>query len=309
VDGPIRGPLPRAWMRQIESARSGRDGKLVVTTNLGGDTAVWDVASHRLLGTVDLPAAPYFLPNGDPKYLPDVWVAPDSRQAATIRSHAGPIVFDPVSRRVLRHLRPLPGPAGEFDVVVAGWTPDGHSILITRQLSVTRSELFVVDATAGVVKLRVGTGAGGPSEAAEDPTGRFIALAMRDGMLRVLDAKDGHPLAPPQRANDGQVLNVSISPDGRYIATSGEPPSLAVWDTRTFRQVGIPLPLDVTASYARTRFAPDGRLVVASGSTLRAFTIDPAKWLARACQEARRTLTRAEFEEALPGRPYRPACA
>jgi WD40 repeat protein len=127
-------------------------------------------------------------------------------------------------------------------------------------------------------------------------------------MLQILDAKHGHPLAPPQRANDGPVHNVSISPDGRYIATAGEPPSLSLWDTRTFRQVGIPLP-DINATDARARFTPDGRLVVASGSTLRAFTINPAKWLARACGEARRTLTRAEFEEVLPGRPYRPACA
>jgi WD40 repeat protein len=105
------------------------------------------------------------------------------------------------------------------------------------------------------------------------------------------------------------LIDVSISPDGRYIATSGKPPRLTVWDTRTFRQVGIPLPLDVNATNALARFAPDGRLVMTSGSTLRAFTIDPDAWLARACREARRTLTRTEFEEVLPGRPYRPACA
>ena len=124
----------------------------------------------------------------------------------------------------------------------------------------------------------------------------------------ILDAKDGHALAPPLQANDGPVLNVSISPDGRYIATSGQPPRLTVWDTRTFRQVAVPLPLDVNAIDARARFAPDGRLVVTSGSVLRAFTIDPAQWLARACREAGRILTREEFEEVLPGRPYAPAC-
>jgi WD40 repeat protein len=303
VDGPVRDPAHLPWgMGWISSAQAGRDGKLVVTTNLRGDTAVWDVASHQLLGTVDLPA-----PTG--LHLPNAWVSPDGRQAATIRDPTGPIVFDPVTRSVLRHLRPLPGPAGEFQVVVTGWTPDGHSILVSRRLSATHGELLVIDATTGAVKLRIDTGAAGASEAAEDPAGRFIALAMDDGMLQILDAKHGHPLAPAQRANDGPVHNVSISPDGRYIATSGEPPSLSLWDTRTFRQVGIPLPLDINATDARARFAPDGRLVVASGNVLRAFTIDPAAWLARACQETHRTLTRAEFEEVLPGRPYRPACA
>jgi hypothetical protein len=82
-----------------------------------------------------------------------------------------------------------------------------------------------------------------------------------------------------------------------------------VWDTRTFRQVAVPLPLELNAVDARARFAPDGRLVVASGPVLRAFTVDPAQWLARACREAGRVLTREEFEEVLPGRPYTPACA
>jgi WD40 repeat protein len=304
ADGPVRGPPPlQSWVRQIESARAGRDGTLVVTTNLAGDTAVWDVASHRLLGTVDLPAPL------EP-YPPDAWVSPDGRQAATIRDLTGPIVFDPVTRRVLRHLPPLlPTPGVEPAVVVQGWTPDGQSILINRRLSTISSELLVIDATTGAVKLRVGTGAAWAVEASEDPTGRFIALAMSDGMLQILDAKDGHLLAPPQRASDGLVFNVSISPDGRYIAAAGEPLGVSLWDTRTFRQVGEALPLDVNALDAEARFAPDGRLVVASGSTLRAFTIDPAAWLARACQEARRTLTQTEFEEVLPGRPYRPACA
>jgi hypothetical protein len=256
------------------------------------------------------PARHVDLPRSHGPHLPDAWVSPDGRLAATIRDISGPIVFDPVTRSVLRHLLPLPGDeATAFNIAVEGWTPDGQSILVTRQLSTTYCDLLVVDATTGTVKLRVGTGRAWAAEAAEDPTGRFIALAMNDRTLRVLDAKDGHPLAPPQPANDGELNNVSISPDGRYIATSGEPPRVTVWDTRTFRQVGIPLPLDVNATNARARFAPDGRLVVTSGSVLRAFTIDPAAWLSRACGEVRRALTQTEFEEVLPGRPYRPACA
>jgi DNA-binding SARP family transcriptional activator/WD40 repeat protein len=218
VDGPVRGPLPQQWMHGIESARAARNGKTVVTTNFAGDTAVWDVESRRLLGTVDLPRS-----HGP--HLPDAWVSPDGRLAATIRDISGPIVFDPVTRSVLRHLLPLPGDeATAFNIAVEGWTPDGQSILVTRQLSTTYCDLLVVDATTGTVKLRVGTGRAWAAEAAEDPTARFIALAMNDRTLRVLDAKDGHPLAPPQPANDGELNNVSISPDGRYIATSGEPP-------------------------------------------------------------------------------------
>jgi WD40 repeat protein len=168
---------------------------------------------------------------------------------------------------------------------------------------------LVVDATSGAVKLQVPLGSALPVEAAADPTGHYLAVATSLGTLLILDAEDGRALAPPLQANDGPVGNVSISPDGHYIATAGQPPRLTLWDTRTFRQVGVALPLDVNAIEAKARFAPDGRLVVASGAVLRAFTVDPEQWLARACREAGRTLTPAEFEQVLPGRPYAPACS
>jgi WD40 repeat protein len=303
ADGTVHRAAARPHgTRPIDTARAGTAGKLLVTADYRGITAVWDVATRRLLGTVDLPPPV-------PPYLADVQVSPDGTRVATIRNRAGPVLFDPLTRRVLRQLRPLPPPEGGQGVSVVGWTPDGRSLLIARQLSDTKSDLLLVDATTGRLALQVPTGVDSPSEAPADPTGRYIAVGTYAGNLLIVDAKDGHPLAPGQRANDGSVLNVSISPDGRYIATAGQPPRVDIWDTRTFRQVGIPLPLDVDAPDARARFAPDGRLVVASGSVLRAFTIDPKQWLERACREAGRTLTRAEFEEVLPGRPYKPACA
>jgi len=36
--------------------------------------------------------------------------------------------------------------------------------------------------------------------------------------------------------------------------------------------------------------------------------IEPESWARRACTLANRTLTRKEWQEFLPGRPYEPAC-
>ena len=303
ADGTIKPAAERPHgTNAIDSARSGLTGDLLVTADYRGGTAVWDVAARRLLGTVDLPTEPE-------NYTPQAWVSPDGRYAAAMHSRGGPVIFDLITRRVLRHLPPLAPPEAQIEVSVLGWTPDGHSLIISRQMSITTSDLLVVDATSGAVRVRVDTKAASPTEAVADPTGRYIAVGTIAGTLLFLDAKDGHALAPALQANDGPVLNVSVSPNGRYVATAGQPPRLAVWDTQTYRQVAVSLPLDVNAIEARARFAPDGRLVVTSGSVLRAFTIDPAQWLARACREAGRTLTREEFEEVLPGRPYTPACA
>ena len=149
----------------------------------------------------------------------------------------------------------------------------------------------MLDAVTGQVRLRLPFGKVQVGEVTADPTGRYLAIAMLDGTLRIVDAVDGHDLAPPLKGNSGASFNVSISPSGRYLSVSGFPPAVTVWDTRTFRQVAGPLPLDLDALDARARFAPDGRLIVTSGPVLRAFVIDPAEWLARACQEAGRTLT------------------
>ena len=286
----------------IDSARAAPTGNLLVTSDYLGGTAVWDVATRRLLGTIDLPTVPSI-------FATVTSVSPDGRRAATIRDPRGPVIVDLLTRQVLRQLPPLPPPDANLEVSVQGWTPDGRSILISRQLSNTTSDVLVVDAATGAVEVRMNTNADLPMDAVADPTGRYIAVGAASGRLLILDAKDGHALAPALQADDGPVLNVSVSPDGRYISTAGQPPRLAVWDTRTFRQVAVPLPVDVSAVEARARFAPDGRLFVTSGSVLRAFTIDPAQWLARACREAGRTLTRDEFAEVLPGRPYTPACS
>jgi len=55
---------------------------------------------------------------------------------------------------------------------------------------------------------------------------------------------------------------------------------------------------------------PDGSGLIAAYDTGRAYLwdIQPASLIKHACQVAGRQLTRAEWDEALPGRRYDPAC-
>jgi len=57
-------------------------------------------------------------------------------------------------------------------------------------------------------------------------------------------------------------------------------------------------------------FTPDGGRLVAAYATGRAYLWDirPRSLAAHACRVAGRRLTRAEWEEFLPGREYDPAC-
>ena len=294
----LRSPTPGA---DVSTARSAPGGRLLITADTNGTTTVWDLRARRSLGTVELPPV-------DPRLsTADTWVSPDGTLAATIRDDTGIEVIDLAQRRVVRR---LPLPAGPVQAeAVQGWTADAGAVIVSRILPDDGgSDLQIVDAATGDVRLGVRLAGSAVYEVAPDPRGRFLAVVMADGTLRVLDAHDGSPLTPTIQAVQGEAFNVSVSPDGSYIAVSGWPPQLTLWDTRTFRQVGIALPLDVDAQEARARFGPDDKLVVASGDVLRQFDIDPVEWRQRACELAARRLDRSEYAAVLPGRPYEPAC-
>ena len=105
------------------------------------------------------------------------------------------------------------------------------------------------------------------------------------------------------------AFTLEFSPDGRTLAVSGFEPVASLWDVGTGTQIGPQL----TAGDRRTMIdlSPDGRrLLETHGNGQGAvWDVDPESWERRACDLANRTLTREEWEEFFPGRPYEPACA
>ena len=82
-----------------------------------------------------------------------------------------------------------------------------------------------------------------------------------------------------------------------------------LWDLPTQREVGAPLP-GVPGRLTVPQFTPDGRSLLAITDAGRAYLWDvrPSRWMRQACDVAGRTLTRTEWQDALPGRDYAPAC-
>jgi hypothetical protein len=82
-----------------------------------------------------------------------------------------------------------------------------------------------------------------------------------------------------------------------------------LWDVGSHKQLGAALAIRSQGPHA-VAFLPGGsQLAVASpdGSVL-LWDVNPSSWRARACAVAGRTLTRAEWDEFLPGRAYQPGC-
>ncbi len=142
------------------------------------------------------------------------------------------------------------------------------------------------------------------------PDGRYIVGGSVNGWVRLWSTKTWQPATRILGGHSAELDWESISPDGRTLATSGFDGTVHLWDLPTQREVGAPPP-GVPGRLTVPQFTPDGRSLLAITDAGRAYLWDvrPSRWLRQACDVAGRTLTRAEWQDALPGRPYAPACA
>ena len=140
--------------------------------------------------------------------------------------------------------------------------------------------------------------------------GSHIVADAGGGWVRIWSTETGRPVGRIQAGSVEEWLAPVMSPDDRMLATgSSSDGTVRLFDLQTERPVGVPLP-GLPDGPAVPRFTPDGAYLLAvpnSGPAYR-WDVRPASWQRHACEVAGRTLTRAEFRDALPGRDYAPAC-
>ena len=142
------------------------------------------------------------------------------------------------------------------------------------------------------------------------PDGRTLATGGADPLVHLWDVRTGKLLRELEQNVGNAVWSLEFSPDGSVLAISGGDPYASLWDVATGEQLGPRLG-GVGSREATIDLSPDGRrLLMTHGDGKGAvWDVDPESWAQRACTLANRTLTREEWEEFLPGRPYEPACA
>ena len=103
---------------------------------------------------------------------------------------------------------------------------------------------------------------------------------------------------------------VNLSPDGQTLATTSEDGTTRLWDFPSGRPIGAALP-GLAQHDAAAAFVDGGSRLVTLYDNGQGYLwdIQPRSWARRACQVAGRTLTRTEWNDALPERTYAPACA
>lgn len=113
----------------------------------------------------------------------------------------------------------------------------------------------------------------------------------------------------------GVVLSLAFSEDGQVLFSGTDNAGIRLWSVRTRQSIGqgwsehddLEAHTGAVWGLART---PDGRRLISAGTdgTLRIWHIDLGAWPALACSFVRRNLTGTEWQDYLPGEPYRQTC-
>jgi WD40 repeat protein/KaiC/GvpD/RAD55 family RecA-like ATPase len=146
-------------------------------------------------------------------------------------------------------------------------------------------------------------------QVALSPDGRTLAVHSGDpsqGRLTLLDA----PTGTPQRSTPLQSYGgVAYLHHGQWLIITGDraSPHAQLHDATTLQPIGVPFP--TTDPYGDPIAVNDaGTAFSETEVNPLLWNVDPADWIRTACTIAGRNLTRPEWRQYLPSRPYRSTC-
>jgi len=142
------------------------------------------------------------------------------------------------------------------------------------------------------------------------PDGSLLAAGGTNGLVTLIDPVEQRTVGAPLRGVDGPVVSQSFAPDGSHLVTSSTDGTVQLWDVAARERVARLTPGE-PRHQVFAWFDNGGRTIVAADERGGIWSIpsDPDEWQRRACEIAGRNLTREEWTELLPDRPYRTTCS
>jgi WD40 repeat protein len=269
------------------------DGRTLVDGGSNGHVTLWDVATWRPIRTLRFPEAIQITaPSPDGRLL-----AVQMQGNTSSNSHVAVVRL--TTGRVLRTYTVPQGSGG------LRFTPDGRE-LIALGCCLDASALVSIDVRSGRV-LWEHTLTGSYQTAAVNPRTGTVALGRENGQVLFVDPRTGRKVGPPLVGANGNIAYLAFSPDGGTLAVSGPDNTVALWDLTTHKILGTPLG-PFPGIIPPVLFEPDGRLLVVLLEQGIEWPMDVPTWERFACQVAGRNLTRTEWHDLVPNRPYQAVC-
>jgi WD40 repeat protein len=137
--------------------------------------------------------------------------------------------------------------------------------------------------------------------------GRTIAFGDPSGKVVIVDVTTGEK-SPVLQAHNGAVMSISFAPDEATFVTAGPDGAIKLWHTATRALLGAVQPLGPNRN-VRATFVDEGRVLIYY-NTGEIFEWDPRPDAseAYACRVAGHNLSKDEWAELVPDRPYRTIC-
>jgi WD40 repeat protein/DNA-binding SARP family transcriptional activator len=277
------------------------DGHLLAVAGQRGQVTLWDARTLRPAGKL----------SGLRTTVQALVFSPDDRRLAVAEMGTETVSGDPSSTigagvRVWDVRRRTPTSV-RFETVSPSlaFSPDGSLLAAAAIWRPTE----VRDARSGRLVATLPTPDFGRS-VAFSPGGALLATGHYDGTGQFWSTKSWKPVGRPLEGhNERRFFWMEFTPDGAMLASAGQDGALALWDVETQNPIGPSLPVEPD-SYMAADLSPDGSRLFAASLSRRAVRWDvaPKVWKRHACRVAGRELTRQEWADALPDRPYRTVC-
>jgi WD40 repeat protein/DNA-binding SARP family transcriptional activator len=293
------GSVPSARNLQLDSFAWSPDGRRFVSAGLG-ELSLWDSKTGALLARHSYPpysAAEFaFSPDGDKLYVDDGHGAVELLDSSSMEPAGGAATLSGDIMLLFAHPRDGTVLALKNDGSIRRVDPDTGRIVDSSPPFLLSTEDFV---------------------AAISPDGARMAVANPEGQLQLLDVDTFQWVGEPSRTEWG--FNAVYAPDGSQFA-SVQPDRIRLWDGRTGTyQASFPLN-DLPGSGLlgaanlgpgiSITYLPDSSGLLVASADGRSWTVDTrtSAWVRRACKIAGRNLTRAEWKQFFPNRPYHVTC-
>jgi WD40 repeat protein len=269
------------------------DGRTVVDGGTNGRVTMWDVDSRRITheyrftGTVEWTAVS---PDGRLLAVQTQGTQSTDSHLQLVRIATGAVVAEHVVED---------GSAG------AAFTPDGREV-VALGCCQPSSSLAGWNVRTGRLMFRR-TLADDGDALAITADGRLIGVGTQDGKVLFLHPRDGTTAHPALQADAGNIEYLAFAPDSQAFAVGAADNTVSAWDLRSRRRLGNPFgPYPDIIPGAL--FEPTGQLLVILEEEAVQWPMDPPRWERFACQTVGRSLSRSEWADLLPDRPYQPIC-